>query len=150
MVYIPQTSAVGRGPGSGRGCWRRGGAWGSPWHRSHRRRSLPLLLSRPLTGRRSERSRRTAATDGQGQEGRLYTSTSSSFLSRSTDLIFLSRNTLYCSEGAVEIFLVPNYYSLASAHSQPRFCPCPMLKFKFKLIVITVVSDLRLAPCSDD
>lgn len=41
--FLPRTSAWGLGPGSGRGCLRHGGVWGSLWPLSSLLLSLPLL-----------------------------------------------------------------------------------------------------------
>lgn len=67
LLYVPQTSAAGLGLGSGRGCWTRGGVWGSPCRLYRPPPSLHrlLLLSRPLTDRQSGRTHLSAGTKGR-------------------------------------------------------------------------------------
>lgn len=65
-LHIPQTSAVGRDLGSGRGCWTRGAVWGSPCRLCRPRLCLRLRLPNPPpTVRPAGTSHLTVGTQGQ-------------------------------------------------------------------------------------
>lgn len=76
FVYLPQTSAEGQGPGSGRGCWTHEGVWGSLYRLCRSQRCLHHLLhpSQPLTERQSGRNHLTACgKDVEGRERKMKT-----------------------------------------------------------------------------